>query len=602
MDTRALTLQQIVGRLSALGARKEELARFERRLAEHLAADANIAIRGNRLAHELDEVSPREPDLQGDLFARPTPSTGAGSPTVFRRETPFRSNLLGNSVPAWAIGAAPAESFGPFTDEHGLPVWFDIFLSAPLVSFTFSGATTPALRARVRRTLTNAESYRLEPGSIWIASFLIARTPELQGFYTGLRITGGTIDLSQAATVSGDTLILAPTTTVTVHLDLDQRAAPTERPIAGVDAFDATVQLPKTLDLTFALLSSTLRADAASCTVFGCDVNFEQSGAPPVWIPLIGQILVPFSATTRTNTPDHFEVFSSQSASCTVAGRAPIDPPGNGWVLPAMKADPMTLGDAAGTGALGIAMSKGLTARWKNLQGSHTLLLNPEIIVEPGLVTVLDFVASNAEGRQRWTLWRNAANRHRSQIVLGFGPRFPFMFTTSAADGEGVFFVCRHKADLDRPVDANGTPFVIQSSVAFAALLQSGATFRVLLFDNDLLEDETASQILPSVYSVALRNAVFGVSGARSLSLLGELEDGHITKGTLTLTHDIGQYLPTLPDPYVASYTAYLRDAAAHGSDGLQQSLTAFVKWPDLSPAAHDAPPDAHERAFVITG
>ena len=302
MDTRALTLQQIVGRLSALGTGKEELARFERRLAEHLAADANIAIRGNRLAHELDDVSLREPHRQGDLFARPTPSTGAGSPTVFRRETPFRSDLLGNSVPAWAIGAAPAESFGPFADEHGLPVWFDIFLPAPLVSVTFSGATAPALRARVRRTLTNAVSYRLEPGSIWIASYLIARTPELQGFYTGLRITGGTIDLSQAATVSGDTLILAPTTTVSVHLDLDQRAAPTERPVAGLDAFDATVQLPKTLDLTFGLPSSTLRAAAASCTVFGCDVYFEQSGAPPVWIPLISQILVPFSATTRTST------------------------------------------------------------------------------------------------------------------------------------------------------------------------------------------------------------------------------------------------------------------------------------------------------------
>ena len=156
MDTRALTCTDCRRRLSALGTGKEELARFERRLAEHLAADANIAIRGNRLAHESTTSACASRTGRATFLPARHPRPGPESPTVFRRETPFRSDLLGNSVPAWAIGAAPAESFGPFADEHGLPVWFDIFLPAPLVSVTFSGATAPALRARVRRTLTNA--------------------------------------------------------------------------------------------------------------------------------------------------------------------------------------------------------------------------------------------------------------------------------------------------------------------------------------------------------------------------------------------------------------------------------------------------------------
>ena len=100
-------------------------------------------------------------------------------------------------------------------------------------------------------------------------------------------------------------------------------------------------------------------------------------------------------------------------------------------------------------------------------------------------------------------------------------------------------------------------------------------------------------------YSIALRNAIFSVGGPRSLALFGELEDGRITKGFLALTYDIYQYLPTLPDPYVASYTTYRRDNAAGGVGRIQQTLTGFVKWPDRSPLPHDAPDPDDPRAFL---
>ena len=601
MDTRAVKLQQIVGRLAVSeGTRVEELVRFEQTLAKHLAANPDLTIRGNQLnleaADDLDLTEPRLAKFDA-LFARESATAaGAASPLIFRRETAFRSNVLGNSVPEWAAGTAPTETFGPFIDEHGLRVWFDIYLPATLVSFTFNGAFAPVLRGTVRGTLVSTRSYRLEAGSIWIASDLIARVAALQGYYTGLRITGGSIELSQDATVSAGSVVLTPTTTVNVHLDLAQQAAPSAPQAAGVDAVEATVQLPKTLDLNFQFLSSTVRAGNASCTVFGCATDFVQTGQAPIWIPIISQILVPFAATTHTNTPDHFEVVSSKSALCTVEGRAPIDPAGTGWVLPVTKADPLALGVAAGVGAVGIAMEKGLSATWKGLKGKTTLL-HPGIVVEPGLVTVLDFVASNVEGRQRWTLWRNAANRHNSEIVLTFGKLFPFIFISSAANSEGVFCFCSHKADIDRPVDGNGRPFVVRSPVAFAATLQTGDRFHAVLLDNDLLEDEVLSQKPLRQYSLVLRNAVFTVGGPRSLTLLGDLDDGRITKGTLTLTHDIRRYLPTLPDPYVATYTPYLRDPAALGFGGLQQALTGFVKWPDPAPVGQAAKEDANEAA-----
>ncbi len=102
-----------------------------------------------------------------------------------------------------------------------------------------------------------------------------------------------------------------------------------------------------------------------------------------------------------------------------------------------------------------------------------------------------------------------------------------------------------------------------------------------------------------SRYSLALRNALFSVSRPRSLALVGVLEEGRLTSGRLALTHDIYRYLPTLPDPYVASYTGFMGDRAAVGFAGALQALTGFVTWPDQSPLAHDAPDPADPRAFV---
>jgi hypothetical protein len=599
MDTREV--RRLVGKLAITrGTSARDLARLERTVGEHVRRFPNLTVFGNRLSHEtVDEEILDTPDVRSSDQVLDAASGPA--PLIFRRETAFRSAFIGNSVPDWAVGVEPAQSFGPFLDEHGLLVWFDIYLPATLVSFTFAGQALPVLRATVRRTLVGTQSYRLSAGSLWIASDVIARVAALQGSYTGLRITRGTIELSQAAAVSSGTVVMPPTTTVRLHADLDQRPAAGTGGVAGLDASDAVVSLPTTLDLTFQLQSTTLQSADASCTVFGCGTSFLRNTQAPFWNAGVGRIVVPFDATTQTNDPAYFEVASSKSALCRVKGRARIDQKATGWVLPVTHADPLTLGEAAGIGALGIGLEKGLSTTWKNLRGPATALLHPGIIVEPGLVTLLDFFASNAEGRQRWTLWRNAATSHHSDVLLTFGKLFPFLFVSSTSDSEGVFCFCRYVCHLDRPVDANGRPFAVQSPVAYAATLQTGANYHAILFDTDTLEEEPVSQTGPPRYAVALRNALFTTSAPRTLALFGSLEDDRITSGTLAMTHDIYRYLPTLPDPYVATYTPYLRDRAALGFGRLQQSLTGFVKWPDLSqaPAGSDADEASPGRAFV---
>ena len=278
-------------------------------------------------------------------------------------------------MPEWAAGAAPAVSFGPFLDENGLRIWFDLFRPIKLVTFYLAGLSAPILRAPVRGLLTGRQSYRIEAGSVWIASELIANTGALQGYYTGLTVKGGSLDLSQAATLSGSQVIINAAADAVLHLDLDQPAPAHAPQIAGVDAIESSVSLPKTFDLRFRFQSSTLQSGAGASTAFGCTTNFKPTGQPPVWVAPVSQILVRYTASTATNTPDHFEVVSSKSDLCTVNGSAAIDQTGTGWLLPAAKVDPLTIGAAAGIGAMSVALQKGLSASWKDLKGAKTAVI-----------------------------------------------------------------------------------------------------------------------------------------------------------------------------------------------------------------------------------
>ena len=157
------------------------------------------------------------------------------------------------------------------------------------------------------------------------------------------------------------------------------------------------------MDLKFSSAGSGVTAGNASCTVFGSEVDFEFKKAAPVWIGAIGQILVPYSVHSVCATPDSFDIVTSESRLCQLSGSAKFDA-ANGWLLPAAMIDPLQLGQAAGTGSLCISLATGISAQWVGLTGADTTLVHPAIVAEPGLITVVDFFASNVYGKQKWTL------------------------------------------------------------------------------------------------------------------------------------------------------------------------------------------------------
>ena len=583
-------LQQLTGGLKpAGGAGAEQLKKLQYSLAEQLAADSDFTVFGQRLHHEgaehLEAVAEDAAQFShlDELFERTDVTEPAEvAPLVFRRETEFRSNLLGNSVPVWGSGLAVAQSYGPFIDDNGLHVWFDFYIPKRLVRVRLKGNSAPSLLIPMSGIVSARRTYRIQSGSIWIASALIASDPSLAGYYTGLKVSGGILELSSDSELDGEQIVIKPGTIATLELDLKQNAPPAASPDAGFDAAEDVVGLPKKCSLKFSASGGKLKAGSASSRLLGCETEFKFSNNSPVWIAGISQILVPYTVKSHEAATDVFAVHSSKSRLSKFSGKAKIKD-GCGWLLPAAKVDPAQLGDAAGTGALCIALLEGITADWKGLKGSKTKLILPAVMAEPGLLTVADFFANNVNGKQKWTLWRNSKARHHSEITLSYGKAFPFIFVSAAKGSEAIYYFCQHKASFDRPVDANGSPFRVESSIALASILQTGKSFRAFLFDNDLLFDGNfKKKDALKRCTVILRNALFNVSRPYSLFLSGTLgEDDQITKGTLALQFAIYLYLPTLPDPYVASYTTFLRAAGAREFGNLNLALAAFVKWPN---------------------
>jgi hypothetical protein len=618
MDKNAILtrLYSLTGGLKpAPGSSPNELSSLQRTLLEQLAGNPDLPVSGNRTRQEFAQptlsVDPSSPFVR--FLDQLASQTGTKKPTVppllFRRETAFSSILLGNSVPSWGSGLAPSQSFGPFLDEHGLPIWFDFFFPTRLVQIYRQGSATPILLLPLRGLLSGSQSYRIEAGSAWIASGLIAKTPVLDGYYTGLKVRGGTLDLSQAAAVIAGHIIVPVLAALNLHLDLDQNAEPAAPHDAGIDAVNATVSLPANLQLRVPSAGASFTSANASCTVFGCEVDFQPRNVEPVWIAAIGQILISYSAKSNSDTPDTFQIGASDSSLCKVSGNAKFDV-SCGWLLPAAKIDPAQLGQAAGTGALCISLAKGLSAVWQSLTGAPTSLAHPAIVVEPGLVTTVDFFASNVYGKQKWTLWKNASGKHHSDVTFRFSKTFPFLFVSSALNSEGVYCFCGYKSALDRPVDANGAPFRLDSAIAFAGIQQTGKHLQALLLDTDTLFDGNTSK--PDAFkhcSISLRNAFFDVSRPYSFFLTGTLEnENQITKGVATLLFGVHRYYPTLPDPYVASYTTAPQGRTgnlAFSTRGFNQLITALagvVKWPDPEASGNpgnNEPDKPNDRAYV---
>jgi hypothetical protein len=613
MDTqqRRAVLNRLAGHLVAGSAREErEIHGLIGLLSRSMLPDDLEQLKATRFAFEAADRFSEETISAERIRALEAVTEGAAAREpefrVFLREVPVRSTRIHASLPLWAGGAAVEQTIGPIANADGRLFWFDFFRIEKLVALSVQGAPEPSLLFKVRvgvqfmgvdlpLAADPLPSYRLDAGSIWINSRLLAQNAPA-GHFTGLTIKSGRITLSAPPQIVGGKLTVSTGTKVTVTLQLQQQAGVGPNPGSpyGKDARDMQLALPGVLDFHFAGQTSGIdRAGDASWRVFGHAASF-------VWDPqkaatydtFLHRVLIPFTASTSS-----FAVATNQSPFHTLAGSTPIA--GSFWALPSAPIDIVNPTPAEGTGAMAMVGVAGLTASWRGLRAGALNLNPPYILASPGRIAVSDPAAGSLASYQDFNMWKDAQNTFGTSIRAQYLASAPFFYDTLASGDELLMTFVHADVRADRPVTVNGEAVEIRSKNSLL-ILAATASFRLIyLFDDNILLDTLDSTnqppSLPKPIALALQNALFKVTPANGCLLAGLLAEDFvkIERGFLFLTFGVFAYLPTLPDPYAANLNRLKyqfrgsRDpalaSAVFGGGNIWLWLVCLVRWePDV--------------------
>lgn len=575
---------------------KKEVARIEQLLSRSLEPEEAKQLKSSGFVFET-----------ADLFAKPIPfaevelrppSAEEAEPEfrAFVREIPVRSTQLHASMPLWASGAAVERTVGPLTSIDGRQLWFDFFRIERLVALYIQNKPEPVLLFKVRTgsqfisralplTVSPSTSYSLGAGSIWINSAILAANAPA-GNYTGLTIRGGRITLSAPPQTLSGKLTVAPTTVVTVELDLQQAAVANPDPSSpyGIDARDSSLQLPERFAFHF---SGTVRAldeiTRARWDVFGHRASFEWDRAGvSVYDSVVHRVLIPFSCSERT-----FSITSSKSPLNTPRGRARIR--NSAWALPSAPIDVANPTPASGTGAMLVRCDKGLATVWQGLTDGELNLIQPYVMAEPGRLSISDPTAQNSSAHQQFRLWKDELNTHGTTVELRYSETTPVFYFTFADGNEALMTSANADVRVDRPVTVAGEPVAIRSKNSLLIVSANKIARLVYLFDDNIVADNVDLTKKPSAFpkpiAIALRNALFKVTPVNGCVLFGSLKEDFIdiTHGFLYLTFGMYAYVPTLPDPYAANLGVLQRQF--HGREGgltgrlMSSNVPTILMW-----------------------
>ena len=254
-----------------------------------------------------------------------TPQTIDNNIRVFRREVPFISSQLRGSVPEWGRGASVINTLGPFINRDGRRFWFDFFRIIPVVQVYMQGAPQPflllPLEVNNRINILGPRSYKIPKGSVWInADFFAAASPD--NLFCGLTVADGTLNFTGPLSIgAGNKLVIPNGMEAAVNLNLEQKIISDVSPDDnGIDAKEATIQLPKTLNFTINNTGKSMEAGPAAWNLYGQPVNFVFDNTKAMrWSPEINRILIPYKVDTA-----EMNVIQCKSPVCTVSGHAAI--------------------------------------------------------------------------------------------------------------------------------------------------------------------------------------------------------------------------------------------------------------------------------------
>jgi len=519
-----------------------------------LARAARLSSPGQRPEDQL------EPSLRSELEtivseARAALGTaGAAQPrtSVFRREFPVVTSLHPASAPPQVGGMQVARTLGPFLDIGGRPYWFDIYPIIVQATITRHPETAPFLSLPVKFSLhPSSTKLKLGRGSIWCSSQLLAASAPA-GSLTGLKISGGSVEFSAPPVLSGGNLEISATTIVTVNIQLDFVPGQSAGAGPGDDARAVTANLPTGVTIVFAQPGAKVTAASdANLTVYGVTTGLHWAGTPPHFEPVLQQILVPFITSVSSFSPH-----APLSDIFAIADTAPIS--SGAWGLPVAAASPAGLGQAAGAGTLVLALAPGLSASWRGTNSASVALNQNWIVAVAGEIILVAPGAANSRLTQEFQLWQEASpSVRRSAIDVFYQKPFLLLYFSVSSNGtvqntEALLTFGSIEGHVDRPRAAADGSRLGPRLAGFALLYEnpSGAHLLVEAFPRPPLPNTVTAPI-----ALALHNALLVTTPPEVLILAGDLgADNSVDRGALALGFSLYTLLPTLPDPYAASF------------------------------------------------
>jgi hypothetical protein len=528
---------------------------------------------------------------------------------MFIRELPALSTTIKGSEPLWAQGAKIEKTIGPLINKDGRKMWFDFFRiqkmvalyidihpSEPVIlfnaSFSDQEITTNSIPQHAQQIELN-----LLPDTIWVISKVF--TPNApQGLYTSLKIKGGTITLSRPPSLVNGKLTISSNTVVAVTLDLEPYPENEEHTdnidsTYGIDAVSADVTLPNRLSLHFGAGGTVIDEIYGDIkwNVYGhiTDFTWDKQSAPK-YDESINRVLIPFKCSKNT-----FSIADCKSPFNTIAGTSNIK--WSAWSLPTAKIDSVYPLPAKGIGEICIQCEKGITARWKGLQGGEIDLANPYVVCDGTQINIQDNNSGNIYCNLEYQLWieSNADDSSSSSIKLRYANNnSPFLYITAADGNELLHTYVDSNPLLDRPVSADGKSLDIHSKNSVLILAVNNKFKSIYLYDDNIpFENSNPNEPrsgLPKVAALVIHNALFKVTTVNCFLLFGELADDDadmvkMEKGRVFLTFGTYAYLPTLPDPYAVSlgrlrsqFERYREGSVSSGAN-IWLSLICQIKW-----------------------
>ncbi|MEP6712340.1 MAG: hypothetical protein ABJA37_07995 [Ferruginibacter sp.] len=502
-----------------------------------------------------------------------SPQTIDTSIQVFRRQVPFISSQVRGSVPEWGRGASVVNTLGPFINRDSRRFWFDIYRIIPVVQVWLQGALQPfmllPLEVNNRINIIGPRSYKIPKGSVWIHADLFA-TASPDNLFCGLTVADGELSFTGPLTIgAGNKLIVPNGMEAAVHLHLEQKVVKDISPDDnGIDIKEATIELPKTLDFTLNNTGQSLTAGPAGWNLYGQAINFVFDNTRAMrWSPEINRILIPYKADVTA-----FEVQLCKSSVCAIAGKAVIAD--TEWGLSAAAININAPLQADGTGAMVLGVTEGLEASWLGLKDANLFekssaqLKNALVMLMPGRINIATLFAANPTGKQRYNLWQETIDgieKPVQYIDLLYTKQFFFFYDSLQKGTESVSAQANCINNVDKPVQANGLPFKVESLQTVFTLTISKDLQIAMLYDDDIIRDNFIKNYKPvpgvnvppisfEAIAIALNNALLTVSPVYGILLYGDLKtEDSFDKCLLVYSFGLIQYLPTLPDPYAAN-------------------------------------------------